>query len=178
MEKIGVIVGRFQVPKLTQGHRWLISQARGDFDEILILVGDTKIQENNYKRMDSHDPYPFEFRKKMIRSEFPEVMIMRFEDVGNLKIWNQKLDNLLETMNLGEYYLVGSRDSFVYNYDGKYKKHIIESPFKEVSGTGIRDLNYQEVSKPSFTPSTDFLKGVLWALQEKERLENLNCDGN
>lgn len=179
MEKIGVIVGRFQVPELTMGHKMLINKARENFDEVLILVGDTKILENGYKRMDSHDPYPFEYRKKMIRTSFPEsIMIMRFEDIGNLKLWNQKLDNLLETMDLGEYYMVGSRDSFVTTYDGKYKKYYIESPIKEISGTRVRELTFEEASESSFTPSTDFLKGVLWSLREKERLENLNCDGN
>lgn len=177
MEKVGVIVGRFQVPELTEGHRWLISKALKNFDKVLILIGDTKILTTGYKRMDSHDPYPYSFRKSMIRKKFPKTIILRFEDVGYLPLWNQKLDNLLESMELGEYFMVGSRDSFVNNYSGKYEKYFIESPIEDVSGTVTREEVYQEANDSNFSPSPEFLKGVLWALQEKERLENLNSDG-
>ena len=177
MDKIGVIVGRFQVPGLTEGHKWLISEAHRNFDKVLILIGDTKILTTGYKRMDSHDPYPYNFRKSMILKEFPGAIIMRFEDVGYLPLWIQKLDNFLESMELGEYYMVGSRDSFVNTYTGKYGKYFLESPIKNVSGTITREEVFQDVNNTNFIPSPDFLKGVLWALREKERLENLNSDG-
>ena len=101
--KIAVIVGRFQVPQLTLGHFWLILTAFCEFDKVVILIGDTKVLPNGFKRMDSHDPFPYELRAQMISSYIREYIpfskldnllgIYRFEDVGNLPLWNSKLDD-------------------------------------------------------------------------------------
>ena len=91
--KIAVIVGRFQVPFLTLGHEWLLQPAFSEYDKVVILIGDTKILSGGYKRMDSHDPFPYDLRAKMISdfinksipfSKTDKLLgIHRFEDVGN-----------------------------------------------------------------------------------------------
>ena len=81
--KIAVIVGRFQVPQLTLGHFWLILTAFCEFDKVVILIGDTKVLPNGFKRMDSHDPFPYELRAQMISSYIREYIPF------------SKLDNLL-----------------------------------------------------------------------------------
>lgn len=172
-KSVGVIVGRFQVPYLTKGHKWLIETAINKFDQVIILVGDTKTLLSGWKRMDSLDPFPFEFRKKTILKEYPGVLIQKFEDVGNVILWNQKLDNYLESLDMGDYYMVGSRNSFLDNYNGKYKKYLLESPEQEISGTNLRNQVYEEAERPGFMPSEDFMKGIIWAVREKERLDRL-----
>lgn len=172
-KRIGVIVGRFQVPYLTRGHKWLIETALSNFDRVLILVGDTKTLVSGWKRMDSNDPFPFEFRKKMILKEYPGVLIQKFEDVGNVMLWNQKLDNYLESLDMGEYFMVGSRNSFLENYNGKYTKCPLDSPERDISGTNLRNQVYEEAESLGFSPSADFMKGIIWAVKEMERLNRL-----
>ena len=189
--KIAVIVGRFQVPQLTSGHFWLIQTAFCNFDKVVILIGDTKVFPNGFKRVDSHDPFPYELRAKMISSYIREYIpfsmldkllgIHRFEDVGNLPLWNSKLDDFLETINPDpnsyEFVMVGSRDSFATKYSGKNKAQVLESQLDGISGTLARQKTFEELSKNLLSKGEEFREGVLWAVMEMERLKNLNNDG-
>lgn len=189
-EKIGVIVGRFQVPELTGGHKHLLVRACNTFKKIIIILGDTKKLPGGYKRMDSHDPYSFEIRKSMILEWADEYTMLsnklhgiyKIEDIGNLGLWNEKLDQMLEFLGEEDYVMVGSRDSFAQNYRGKYPVHILESheEFKNISGTEERkNLHnlYTRLINSGNSVSSDFRKGMLWALMEKETLESLKDDG-
>ena len=189
--KIAVIVGRFQVPQLTLGHFWLIQTAFVNYDKVVILIGDTKVLPNGFKRMDSHDPFPYELRAKMISSYIREFIpfsmldkllgIHRFEDVGNLPLWNSKLDDFLETINPDpnsyEFVMVGSRDSFATRYSGKNKVQVLESELEGISGTSERQKTFEELSRNLLSKGEEFREGVLWAVMEMERLKNLNNDG-
>ena len=189
-EKIGVIVGRFQVPELTGGHKHLLVRACNTFKKIIIILGDTKKLSGGYKRMDSHDPYSFEIRKSMILEWADEYTMLsnklhgiyKIEDIGNLGLWNEKLDQMLEFLGEENYVMVGSRDSFAQNYRGKYSVHILESheEFKNISGTEERKSlhnHYTRLINSGGSVSSDFRKGMLWALMEKETLESLKDDG-
>ena len=186
--KIAVIVGRFQVPQLTSGHFWLIQTAFCNFDKVVVLIGDTKVLPNGFKRMDSHDPFPYDLRAKMISSYIREYIpfsmldkllgIHRFEDIGNLPLWNSKLDDFLETINPDpnsyEFVMVGSRDSFATKYSGKNKVQVLES---QLDGISARQKTFEELSKNLLSKGEEFREGVLWAVMEMERLKNLNNDG-
>ena len=189
--KIAVIVGRFQVPQLTSGHFWLIHTAFCKFDKVVILIGDTKVLPNGFKRMDSHDPFPYELRAQMISSYIREYIpfskldnllgVYRFEDVGNLPLWNNKLDDFLDTINPDsesyEFVMVGSRDSFATKYSGRNKVQVLESQLEGVSGTLARQKTFEELSQNLLSKGEEFREGVLWAVMEMERLKNLNNDG-
>lgn len=192
-QRVAVIVGRFQVPMLTNGHDWLLRKAIVDYDKVLILIGDTKVQPNGYYRLDSHDPYPFALRKtiinEFIETEFSQkdkskvIGIYRFEDVGNVELWNKKLDEFLDKLSIEfseptEFVMLGSRDSFVIRYSGKNSVCVLESPesVKEESGTHMRKEFFETYSKSLEYQSLEFRCGVLWAIMEMERLKNLNDD--
>ena len=194
-KQIAVIVGRFQVPYLTLGHKWLLQTAFVDYDKVVVLIGDTKILPGGYKRMDSHDPFPYDLRANMV-SEFtkecispsqPDELlgIYRFEDVGNLPIWNKKLDDFLDTINPDpdnyEFVMVGSRDSFATRYSGKNKVNVLPIPedscLSHVSGTAIREKTFEQLSETLSLKGKEFREGVLWAIMEMERLQSLNNDG-
>ena len=190
-KQIAVIVGRFQVPYLTLGHKWLLQTAFSDYDRVVILIGDTKILPGGYKRMDSHDPYPYDIRAKMVSEVISSYKqdrllgIYRFEDVGNLPVWNKKLDDFLDTINPDsdyyEFVMVGSRDSFATRYSGKYKINVLSTPedsqLNHISGTAIREKTFEHLSKTLSLKGKEFREGVLWAIMEMERLQSLNNDG-
>lgn len=179
----GVIVGRFQVPELTRGHRGLINEALGLSNEVIIFIGDTKDG-----RLDSHDPLPYQSRREMIKSAFPDkpLKIVRLEDIGNFPLWVKELDNTIdlftktEIINYSEIILFGSRDSFISGYkanSGKYKTREIKEIGNGVSGTKSRHDCYES----GIVDSLDFRKGIIWALYEKdkyqEKLDNEELDG-
>lgn len=191
--KVAIVVGRFQVPWLTDSHGWLIQKAFSMYDDVYILIGDTKILPNGYKRMDSHDPYPFEVRKYMILEYINDRLCLdsgrllgidRFEDVGDVGLWNKALDDFLEDKFKNseidfEFVMFGSRDSFVINYSGKNEICLVDSPevFSNDSGTSLRKHCYESDSRTIEYSSLEFRRGVLWAVMEMERLKNLNNDG-
>lgn len=179
----GIIVGRFQVPELTKGHRGLINEALGLSNEVIIFIGDTKDG-----RLDSHDPLPYQSRRKMIKSAFPDkpLKIFRLEDIGNFPLWVKELDNTIdlftktEIINYSEIILFGSRDSFISGYkanSGRYKTREIKEIGNGVSGTKSRHDCYES----GIVDSLDFRKGIIWALYEKdkyqEKLDNEELDG-
>lgn len=141
--KVGVIVGRFQVPRLHPGHRYLIDEACKRFDKVLVFVGVTK-----YNKLTSHDPLPFEARKIMLLEHNPNLIIYPIKDIGDWVAWIDKLNEMigcactLEYLNNPEIFIFGSRDSVVDNYkkspNGIYNTMYLES-LEDYSGTIERD---------------------------------------
>ena len=58
--KVGVIIGRFQCHKLTDGHKELINYVISKSDKVLIFIGVSPLKP------DIKNPLPFEMRKQMI----------------------------------------------------------------------------------------------------------------
>lgn len=157
--KTYIIVGRFQVPRLTEGHKSLFKHAFRDqnVDKVVVFIGETKDGKPT-----PHDPLPFEARKSMIE-EFKEensagseriVEILKIKDLGNYPKWVEQLDKKIESLiNLdiiqdnSEIIILGSRDSVATRYKengGKYEVEVIpaaknvceNSPY---SGTMVRE---------------------------------------
>lgn len=140
--KIGVIVGRFQVPQLHVGHLHLINTACSEFDKVIVFVGVTKD-----KKLSSHDPLPYEARKLMLQEYKSDLIVYPIQDIGNWEKWVEKLDELIDCVCKVEYledpeiFILGSRDSMVTGYEkssGKYKTKYISS-VGDYSGTQIRN---------------------------------------
>lgn len=144
--KVGVVVGRFQVPTLHEGHCRLIEHAINNYDQVIVLIGDTIS-----KKLTSHDPLPYEARKSMISEVYPNAIIGKIVDVGNWEKWVKNLDSLIECACIFEHiedpeiYICGSRDSVVDRYKesgGKYETDIFEeflgSHGAKISGTETR----------------------------------------
>lgn len=132
--KVGVIVGRFQVPMLHEGHYRLIEHAMNNYDRVIIFIGDTIS-----KKLTLHDPLPYEARKSMIAEVWPNAIIGKIVDVGNWEKWVKNLDTLIECACIFEHienpeiYICGSRDSVVDRYKESGGKYEIDV-FKEFVG--------------------------------------------
>jgi bifunctional NMN adenylyltransferase/nudix hydrolase len=117
-ESVGVIVGRFQCPDLTAGHRDLINfTLKQGHNQILVALGcaATPCTKNN--------PLHFSARVAMIRESYPDFMFMPIHDHPSDKVWSDALD-----ANIGNFFpytgsitLYGSRDSFTGRYFGRFK---------------------------------------------------------
>jgi bifunctional NMN adenylyltransferase/nudix hydrolase len=128
---VGVIVGRFQVPRLTSGHLKLIDHVLEKSDKILIFVGKCHV------RLDLRDPLPPDIVVSMITSTLED----RYSDVRDLftvetisdessnDYWSNKLDLQIEQLvqEADDVTLYGGRDSFLKSYTGSFCVENFES---------------------------------------------------
>lgn len=161
MKKVGVIVGRFQTPKLHEGHKLLIRKVLEECDRIVIVIG------KNETRMTDKNPIPYEFVAINILQTYPFLIINNklrvsiLSDHKSDEVWSQNLDTLIEPEENEEVILYGSRDSFIKYYSGKY-------PTKEVDG--IPEISATEIRKNvkiSDYRNEDFLAGMIHAANYK-----------
>lgn len=151
---IGVIIGRFQVDNLHDGHKQLINEVLNRHDRVLILLGTTQILSTK------NNPLDFISRKLMIESEFPQVIVSNIMDypVSN-KIWSSNVDTKIkEIFPVGSVLLYGSRDSFISSYVGRFDCVELDSVYT-ATGTEIRE----KIRRGIFDNSS-FRAGQIYAL--------------
>ena len=149
---LGVIVGRFHVHTLHDGHLDLIERVIAKHYRVLVVLGLAPVK-NTIK-----NPLDFEARKQMILERFPSVTVLYQKDVASDAVWSKGLDELVSDMITEQgAVLYGSRDSFIEHYLGRFPTEILES-VTFTSGTEVRKMisNYPRTSP-------DFRAGVIWS---------------
>lgn len=150
--KTGVIIARFQTPYLHEGHRQLINQVRNSHNKLIILLGVSPITGSR------KNPYDYYTREKMIKKDYPEIIVLPVSDHPSDKVWSETLDNLLKSVFPSEHFcLYGSRDSFIPYYSGKFET--VELP--EHGDYNATELRKQYADK--VFDSNDFRAGILYA---------------
>jgi bifunctional NMN adenylyltransferase/nudix hydrolase len=162
MSKVAVVVGRFQVPSLTEGHKNLFKYIRQSFNPDTIFVGvgiaPTKLTRTN--------PLDFSSRAGSLRAhlinEFADYTICPITDQESDQKWYKDLDNLLAFTFPGDNIkLFGGRDSFLSGYTGKFSHEII--PVAEnISATEIR----KQIGKSRPT-GLGYAHGIIYALMNQ-----------
>ena len=149
----GVIVGRFQVHELHDGHMELFRAVRARHNRILVFVGVSPT--GSTKR----NPLDFETRQRMIQAKFPEFTVLPLPDVMTDEAWSKNLDDKIhEVVNYGDVVLYGGRDSFVPHYKGHHRPVELALPPAKISGEDIRASLTNTVME-----SADFRAGVIYA---------------
>ena len=150
--KTAVIIARFQSPYLHQGHHNLIKQVMATHNKLVIVLGVSPITGSR------KNPYDYYTREKMIKSEYPDIIILPVSDHPSDTTWSQNLDMLLKGVFPTEsFVLYGSRDSFIPYYSGKFET--IELP--EHGDYNATELRKQYADK--VFDSNDFRAGILYA---------------
>jgi bifunctional NMN adenylyltransferase/nudix hydrolase len=153
--EIGVVVARFQVHKLHEGHIKLIDTVIENHKKVIIFLGVPII--GNTKS----NPLDYATREAMVKEVYPNVIVLPLKDKRSNEKWSNELDNLIQ-VPFGERsalsaVLYGSRDSFIPYYSGKYP--VVEFTTDIIySGTEVR----KQVSKQILL-STDFRAGIIHA---------------
>jgi len=162
---LGVVIGRFQVPDLHEGHRHLIDTAFRRSDAVLILIGSRKGFPTD------RNPLPYRVREAMLRDAYPDAVILELPDHPSNGSWSETVDRIVaETAPGAEAMLYGSRDSFVGSYSGTHPIIVIPE-LGHHSGTGLRD----EAGKTIRT-STDFRAGLIHAQYVREPISYQTVD--
>lgn len=141
---IGVIVGRFQVHELHEGHRSLIESVLEKHKKTIIFLGIAPTLGIPENALD------FVSRKLMIEEAYPTVSaILPIQDQKSNSTWSNILDQKIrEIFHLGTVVLYGSRDSFVPYYEGKFPTQELQ-PSSYHSGTEIRKNIANEIKSSS-----------------------------
>lgn len=178
--KVGVIVGRFQLPRLHEGYKNLINEVLKLSDKVLILVGQSPVKfSENY-------PLPFNIIKNNIIIEYLSVSENYFNDIlPDIEIlpiydkpvekdydpWTSGLDNFLDSKyNSTEYdvTLYGSKKSFLEKYDGVYNSTILEHIFiEELSDSIIRNDIGKSDLYTDYEKSSNFNKGIIYCIKNQ-----------
>ncbi len=148
---LGVVIGRFQVPDLHEGHRHVIEHAWKRNDDLLVVVG------SGHGLATPRNPLPFPVRKHMILAHFPKAHVFEHFDHPSNAAWSENLDRIIEERFPGHSVtLYGSRDSFIPFYSGRYNTEVVV-PIPARSGSELR----REVADDP--PRTlDFRRGIIF----------------
>jgi len=148
----GVIIARFQSPYLHEGHKNLIESVQKKHATLVIVLGISPVSGSR------RNPYDYFTRERMIKKEYPNLVILPLSDHPSDEIWSSQLDQLLKNTFLhGSFVLYGSRDSFINYYHGKIPT--VELPDSSpANGSELRQQYSEQVSD-----SADFRAGVVYA---------------
>ncbi len=158
--EIGVIIGRFQVPKLHEAHRDLIRTVLARHPKVLILLGNTPTLVTR------KNPFDYQTRQLML-SKDPEfegkIAVLPIKDMASDFAWSKEVDKRIrEVHQMGDVILYGSRDGFIPHYNGEFKTQELESTHPQISGEEIR----RSVSN-TIKETEDFRLGVIYAAYNK-----------
>lgn len=136
-DSVGVIVGRFQVPELHDGHRFLIQFVQERHRWMLIILGSPTTLPT------ANNPLSYQTRRDMILEEYPQAHVLEIKDSKSDAYWDNKLDYLIRNYIPAAVpdecvTLYGSRDSFLKTYNGKYKTHEVPS-YTDYHGKSVRE---------------------------------------
>ena len=154
---VGVIVARFQVDELHEGHKDLLDFITDRHAKVIVVLGLSPIKCTH------NNPLDFEARKQMLLQAYPDLSIFYLKDTPSDELWSERLDEIISD-NIGPHQnaiLYGSRDSFIPYYHGRYTTYEYE-PTVIVSGTEIR-----RIISAKTKASADFRKGVIWAVNNQ-----------
>lgn len=148
----GVIIARFQTPYLHEGHKALIEAVQQKHGNVVIVLGISPV------RGSGKNPLDFPTREKMIKKEYPEVVVLPLPDHPIDTKWSHNLDVLLtNTFPGSSFALYGSRDSFIDYYSGK--NSVVElAKHGEHNASEIR-----RTIKEKAMDSIEFRTGIIYA---------------
>jgi nicotinamide mononucleotide adenylyltransferase len=158
-KKVGVVIGRFQLPQLHGGHKAFITHVLEANNEACVFVGvkDTP---------DLKNPLPYPAVKAMIAGEFRtfshKLQIHPLKDVETDLQWSEQIDQFLALLYPNaDITLYSGRDGFKPYYKGRYV------PVKDwlgydgnVNGTDVRDA----IIQGDASNNEEFRKGIIYGV--------------
>ena len=153
---VGVVIGRFQVEALHDGHRFLLGRARDEHRRLIIFIGIPPIEGTK------HDPLDYRTRSRMLQAEIPEAVILPLYDQQSDEVWSKKLDDAVRGVysNVTSAMIYGGRNSFKKHYMGEFTAVEIDSGINHISSTEQRESLGKVVRT-----SPDFRAGAIYSTQ-------------
>lgn len=153
----GVIVGRFQVAELHDGHRSLIDSVVSRHRKVVVLLGISPLMNS------INNPLDFEARKQMLLAAYPSITILYVKDVNDDALWSKMVDAVIgDVLSPTQTALLyGSRDSFIKSYTGRFDTYELPTEHTK-SGTTLR----AEIGREA-KDNAEWRAGVIWASRNR-----------
>lgn len=149
---LAVVIGRFQVPRLTQGHRDFLWWASQQGQKLLILVGHSQAP------LDKRNPLDLATRLRMFEHTWLFGEAQGLADCQTDEAWSASIDALIGDRSA---VICGGRDSCLTHYRGKHETRQFESRNDLPSGTEVRS----RITYPLDTE--DFRAGMVYAQNKR-----------
>jgi bifunctional NMN adenylyltransferase/nudix hydrolase len=148
---IGVIVGRFQIDKLHEGHIALLDHVTNLHNKVIVFLG---VAQGEHKEEQALE---YATREKMIKSAYPSILTIPLPDMHDDELWSKNLDNKVrEAFAHGSVTLYGGRESFISHYSGRFSYEEVSNAIEQ-SATARRNQIKREVRD-----TEDFRAGILY----------------
>lgn len=124
---VGVVIGRFQIDTLHDGHIALLDYVEEHCSRMAILIGVRPAEASD------RNPLDYEARAMMLQEYYSKATILPIVDYRSDEAWSKNVDGLIQTVYgiNAEVVIHIGRDSFALHYKGKYP--IEEHSFGEAS---------------------------------------------
>ena len=154
---IGVVIGRFQVASLTDGHKVLIQEVIKNHNRVVILVGVSVTLGTRSNPLDyiSRRGLFDEFYTKDCKIEIVPIL-----DTPDDTDWSKSVERIVRSIfPIGSVCLYGGRDSFIKSYSptGVFDTHELDI-IPDSVGTDIR----KELAETAIN-SEEFRRGAIYA---------------
>lgn len=160
--KVGVIIGRFQIDDLHKAHKLLIDKVLEKSSRVIIFIGTSVVLDSK------RNPLDFRTREMMVRAhlehlgEQDRVAIMPLPDQHTDELWSSELDRRIREIDpMGKATLYGARDSFIGHYKGRNAVETLNLE-KEVSATLSASAIREKIASEPLN-SRDFRAGIIHA---------------
>lgn len=130
---VGVVIGRFQVDELHEGHKALISHASSHHPNLVIFIGVAPLEGTK------NNPLSYQLREQMIRTHHPTATVLPLYDVFDDQRWSDNLDAAIKKLFYGSTVtMYCGLDGFKPHYHGEFE--VIAEDYQLVvhRGTDIR----------------------------------------
>lgn len=156
--RVGVIVARFQVPDLHEGHVELLNHVTSTHGRVVVVLGTSIIP------CTLRDPLDYPTRARMVQDQFKDVIVVPLSDMPDDAAWSKALDGLLTSLFPNDTFaLYSGRDGFHKAYCGRYANCINQFDTVTVrEGTTERAI---ASSRPLLT--SDERRGAIYAIARK-----------
>jgi bifunctional NMN adenylyltransferase/nudix hydrolase len=162
MTQVGVVIGRFQVPLPTAGHKLLFSHA-AKHESVAILVGVAPVEGT------ARNPMDFMTRMRMLNQCQPKAVILPLCDVLRDSQWSRDVDAVLEAaFPYHSFTIYHGRQTGVAVYAGRHKLVEID----KIEGPSGTEARGEVMMAPPMT--SDFRAGIIYACTVAERSAGRN----
>ncbi len=154
---IGVIVARFQIDDLHEGHKYLIDAARTASSRVIVFLGVSPV------RGSIQNPLDFESRKQMVLQNYPyNVTVLPLMDTYDNKSWSAELDRRIDEAAPGQNVMLYSGEAgFRSAYCGVHSFYDLQN-IDSLTATQVRN---SLAGAP--LNSADFRAGVIYGAASK-----------
>lgn len=165
-EPVGVVIGRFQIDELHEGHLALLNFVQDRYRNFLVLLG------VRHSVQTAKNPLDYRVREQMIRQLYPNAVVLPVVDQSTNESWSRHVDQQIKTAFPGRSaILFGGPDNSLDAYSGKFTTQTVDVAVSTQHATARR-----EAIANAPLSSSDFRAGIIYALQTQRPRTEVSVD--